>query len=173
MHADGDVSRTEKKVPIDDSLRAHSQTRDSLERRERYVRWVERFVMFLGEKPLDAADRDVDEAFIASLDRRPRTVARRTRQATDAVRILPTEMFGKHWMPMGSGSLGDGGIDTLIRRLVGDLSSILCPSDASHPPQGLMLVVRIFLFPCFPQGISDLCLRVTGGGTGLYRSGRM
>jgi len=35
---------------------------------------VERFAAFLVEKPMDAADRDDAEAFIASLGRRPRTV---------------------------------------------------------------------------------------------------
>ncbi len=71
MDADGNDSRYEKKVPIDEYLQALSQTRVSLERREWYVRWVERFAKFLGEKPLYAADRDDAEAFIASLGRKP------------------------------------------------------------------------------------------------------
>ena len=74
MLDDGDGSRDEKKFPVDEYLRVLSQTSVPVERRQWYVRWVERFAAFLVEKPMDAADRDDAEAFIASLGRRPRTV---------------------------------------------------------------------------------------------------
>lgn len=79
-----------------------------------YVKWAEQFAAFLLEKPLDAAYRDDAEAFIASLGRRPRIEAWQVRQATDAVRILLTAVFGKSWIPARSGSLGDGGGDPLV-----------------------------------------------------------
>ncbi|MGA7106088.1 MAG: site-specific integrase [Candidatus Deferrimicrobiaceae bacterium] len=98
---------------MDKYLRVLSQTSVPVEKRRWYVRWVERFAAFLLEKPLDAADRDDAEAFIASLGRRPRTEAWQIRQATDAVRILLTAVFGKSWIPARSGSLGDSGGDPL------------------------------------------------------------
>jgi len=109
MHDDGDGSRDEKIFPVDEYLRVLSHTSVSVEKRQWYVRWVERFAAFLVEKQLDAADRDDAEAFIASLGRRPQTKAWQVRQATDAVRILLTAVFGKSWIPARSGSLGDSG----------------------------------------------------------------
>lgn len=113
MLDDGDGSRDEKKFPVDEYLRVLSQTSVPVERRQWYVRWVERFAAFLVKKPMDAADRDDAEAFIASLGRRPRTEAWQIRQATDAVRILLTAVFGKSWIPARTGSLGDSGEDPL------------------------------------------------------------
>jgi integron integrase len=106
-------SRKQYVFPTGAYLKALSQASVPLERRQWYVRWVERFARFLAEKPLDAADRDDAEAFIASLGRRPRIEAWQVRQATDAVRILLTAVFGKPWLPLGSGSLGACGGDAL------------------------------------------------------------
>jgi hypothetical protein len=50
MLDDGDGSRDEKKFPVDESLRVLSQTSVPVERRQWYVRWVERFAAFLVEK---------------------------------------------------------------------------------------------------------------------------
>ena len=113
MHDVGEGFRDESKLPVDAYLRALSQTKVPEERRQWYVRWVERFARFLTEKPLDAADRDDAEAFIASLGRRPRTESWQIRQATDAVRILLTAVFGKPWVPPGSGSPEASGGDAL------------------------------------------------------------
>jgi integron integrase len=77
------------------------------EKKQWYIRWVERFVGFLGEKSLGTADRDDAEAFIASLGRRPGTEPWQIRQATDAVRILLRSVYDKPWLPRGFESSGN------------------------------------------------------------------
>jgi len=107
MRDDGEGSRDEKKIPAEAYLRALSQASVPVDKRQWYVRWVERFSAFLGETPLHAADRGDAEAFIASLGRRPRTEAGQIRQATDAVRVLVTAVFGKSRLPArGSATWG-------------------------------------------------------------------
>ena len=59
-------SRKENVSPTDAYLRALSLASVPVEKRKRYVMWLERFAAFLFEKPLDAADRGNEEAFIAS-----------------------------------------------------------------------------------------------------------
>ncbi|MGB3398770.1 MAG: phage integrase N-terminal SAM-like domain-containing protein [Candidatus Deferrimicrobiaceae bacterium] len=113
MRDGGEGSRDENVFPADAYLRALSLASVPVEKRQWYVKWAERFAAFLVEKPLDAADRDDAEAFIASLGRRPQTEAWQVRQATDAVRILLTAVFGKSWIPARSGSLGDSSGDPL------------------------------------------------------------
>lgn len=113
MRVDRNGSRDGSQLPVDEYLRALSQASVPVEKRQWYVRWTERFATFLGEKPLDAADRDDAEAFIASLGRRPRIEAWQIRQATDAVRILLTAVFDKPWLPTGHGSPGTVGRDAL------------------------------------------------------------
>ncbi len=113
MQDDGGYSRSEIKFSVDEYLQALAQTRIPLEKRQWYVRWAEQFAVFLGQKPLDAADRDDAEAFIASLGRRPRTEAWQFHQATDAVRILLTSVLGKPWLTTKSGSPVANGRDVL------------------------------------------------------------
>jgi hypothetical protein len=102
-------SRTGNIVPADAYLRALSLASVPEEKKRWYVWWAERFAQFLGEKPLDAAERGDAEAFIALLGGRPRTEAWQLRQATDAVRILLTAFFGKTWVPGESGGPPGGG----------------------------------------------------------------
>ena len=119
MRVERNGSRDKSQLPVDEYLRVLSKVSVPVEKRQWYVRWAERFATFLGEKPLDAADRDDAEAFIAFLGRRPRTEAWQIRQATDAVRILLTALFDKPWLPTGSGSPRAGGGDalTLLRTI--------------------------------------------------------
>jgi integron integrase len=67
------------------------------ERRKWFVRWVERFAVYLGERPLETANRDDVEAFVNSLTRTPRIEPWQLRQASDALRILLVMVFGKRW----------------------------------------------------------------------------
>lgn len=115
MPDEGGVSREENKFPVDEYLRSLALTSVVVEKRQWYVRWIERFAAFLGEKPLDATDRDDAEAFIASLGRRPRIEAWQIRQATDAVRILLTSVYGKPWLQADCDPPGAGGSDALSR----------------------------------------------------------
>ncbi len=76
------------------------------ERRRWYVRWVERFAVFLGGRPLESAERVDAEAFITSLSHGPRIETWQVRQASDALRILLVMVFGKRWRkdePVSSG----------------------------------------------------------------------
>ena len=66
-------------------------------KRQWFVGWVERFAKFLVDKPLHAADRNDAEAFIRSLESVRRMEPWRLRQASDAVRLLLTAIFGKRW----------------------------------------------------------------------------
>jgi len=61
MRGDGDGSRNENKMPVDEYLWALSSASVPVEKRQWYVRWVERFSAFLGETPLHAADRGAAE----------------------------------------------------------------------------------------------------------------
>jgi len=61
-----DGSRKENVFPADAYLRALSQASVPAEKRQWYVKWTERFAVFLAGKPLDVADGDDAEAFIAS-----------------------------------------------------------------------------------------------------------
>jgi integron integrase len=129
-------------------LRALSLAAVPDEKRQWYVRWVERFAAFLGEKPIDAAERDDAEAFIASLGRRPGTEPWQIRQATDAVRILLTAVFGKPWLPRGSGSPGGCG-DSL------DLLRTICRARhySSRTERAYAHWTRRFLAFCRERGI--------------------
>jgi hypothetical protein len=113
-----DCSRDEDSVPADAYLRDLSLASVSEEKKRWYVRWAERFAEFLGEKPLDAAERRNAEAFIALLGGKPRAEAWQIRQATDAVRILPTALFDKPWLTTGSGFPKDGDRDVFHIALV-------------------------------------------------------
>ncbi len=62
-----------------------------------YVRWAERFAAFLGERPLETAERSDVEAFITSLSHSLRIETWQVRQASDALRILLVMGFGKRW----------------------------------------------------------------------------
>jgi hypothetical protein len=108
-YGDTNNSRYDNSGYADAYLRVLSLASVPEEKRWWYVRWAERFAQFLGEKPLDAAERGDAEAFIALLGGRPRTEAWQLRQATDSVRILLTAVFGKTWMPGGSGGSPGGG----------------------------------------------------------------
>ena len=66
-------------------------------KRQWFVGWVERFAKFLVDKPLHAADRNDAEAFFRSLESIRRIEPWRLRQASDAVRLLLTAIFGKRW----------------------------------------------------------------------------
>jgi integron integrase len=68
-------------------------------RRQWFVRWAELFVEFLKEKPLHVADRQDAEAFVRSLESVRRMESWRLRQASDALRLLLTAVFGKRWQP--------------------------------------------------------------------------
>lgn len=75
-------------------------------KRQWFVGWVERFARFLLEKPLHAADRTDAEVFIRSLEADRRMEPWRLRQASDAVRLLLTAVFGKRW---DAGAIVPGG----------------------------------------------------------------
>jgi site-specific recombinase XerD len=138
-------------------LRALSLAAVPEEKKQWYVRWIDRFEAFLGEKPLDAADREDAEAFIASLGRRPGTEPWQIRQATDAVRILLTTVFSKSWLPRGSVSPGGGGGDPL------DLLETICRSRHYSPrtERAYAHWARRFLAFCRERGIdapdTDAC----------------
>lgn len=108
-------------------LRALSLASVPDDKKQWYVRWVERFAAFLGDKALEVADREDAENFIASLGRRPGTEPWQIRQATDAVRILLTSMYGKQWLPRGTGPYGDGSEEAL------DLLGTICRSRHYSP----------------------------------------
>ncbi len=67
------------------------------EKRRWFVRWAERFARFLGDRPLESAERPDVEAFLTSLTPTPRIEAWQLRQASDALRILLVVVFGKRW----------------------------------------------------------------------------
>jgi hypothetical protein len=125
-------------------LRALSLASVPEEKKQWYVRWVERFVAFLGDKTLEVADRGDAENFIASLGRRPGTEPWQIRQATDAVRILLTSMYGKRWLPRGTGPYGDGSEDATERAHAHWVQrSILTQDVAKHAS----IVASIFDLP--------------------------
>lgn len=66
-------------------------------KRQWFVGWVERFAAFLVDKQLHAADRADAEDFIRSLESNRRMEPWRLRQASDAIRLLLTAVFGKRW----------------------------------------------------------------------------
>ena len=108
-------------------LRALSLASVPEEKKQWYIRWVERFVAFLGDKMLEVADREDAENFIASLGRRPGTEPWQIRQATDAVRILLTSIYGKQWLPRDTGPYGDDSEEAL------DLLRTICRSRHYSP----------------------------------------
>ena len=64
-----------------------------------FVRWAELFGEFLKEKPLHMADRQDAEAFVRSLESVRRMDSWRLQQASDALRLLLTAVYGKRWQP--------------------------------------------------------------------------
>ncbi len=120
-------SRKNDLTQVEAYLRALSLASVPEEKKQWYIRWVERFVAFLGDKTLEVADREDAEYFIASLSRRPGTEPWQIRQATDAVRILLTSVFGKQWLPRGSDPYGDGSEQAL------DLLRTICRSRHYSP----------------------------------------
>jgi hypothetical protein len=80
------------------------------------IRWVERFVEFLGGKSLCAAVREDVESFTAFLRSRPGAEEWKVRRAADALRLLIAAFYGKRWEPPGdvtSGRTLDPGLDPL------------------------------------------------------------
>ena len=78
-------------------LRALEITRVKDSQRPWYIRWVERYAQFLGEKPLPASSRRDIEAFIDSLRSEPGAEEWKIKTASDALRQLHTAVYGKNW----------------------------------------------------------------------------